>query len=948
MSSTRTNQNKDDDMIDITSLIVDCAMNHLNVQEPFICNIYRDDIHYEHHPSHELSSITMLDTVTMDNDDHDEFNLQDAMAATQLMDPKMDCCEIPVSIIAPWLVKNKDQQQQQQHQQERMISPRPKPTGLDDSMASIPWDELTILDASIICIELLTRFQAFLLGSSVGESIFTCLYAHSNVLADMHVRLTKQINTTTTTTPSSLTTTLHESIQNKLTLHDSDTPLSTISQHNVAQWCVFACTYAMVDLIESVREIILNADIYEEEDFAINTQNLLFYPSSIHTQISEQQQQNNTNTNTNNSATYSEINDNEEKLFDSLNILETAKEYLHQLSLSLNHDIENIPYISLLDNILGFGFNLLQLFPIISRLYSGPELQTTIRTLQGVIHESNEQLTDILTMVTTKIIKDDVYNLPTIKTTLQRSFDSFIIRPLVGNFPVRKISFLPPDQSISILRTITTELDTNVCKIFLLPTDTLSLGRLYRILDRLCYNNILCRSILLLNLYFDDLILGQNVLGDLISNDIWYSSGLNQMNGSSPTLTYNQQEQKQQIFTENSIIFINRLAKPIYDTFRVRFLNRHRQRTYIEMIMIPEWIKLQNEAKLFDVHYQNQLQEKQKGTVNTNHNNTTLTEPIFTRYVLLVQLRLMDRYVESGIEVGLFRNIVHDISFAYWYRDYLLSAIHSQISTMQDQQKQQPQQTKTDQIAAAATTIDTTNTFKTPKSKTGHNKKHHNNKNGKHHHSHDAGLTPAIVQQQFVKPTLSLDEYENLYELKVISLKRHLCRKISQYISLLRKVGIIKEQSAFEFTSYEQIFKKRFESFQSIEQPPLLSYEDYVVGIDSTSVSTMDLIQIVTDGYQYCRTMIDEMIHDTIEHSIDPYYVSMSINDLKSLLKVCIGNTVYVQRVRQIYDKSKMNGKGNIAGSNMNTNDEPILHAKAIFDFESHNQFCIIKVEEVN
>jgi Mak10 subunit, NatC N(alpha)-terminal acetyltransferase len=961
-----------DDMVDITTIIVDCATNDLNEQEPFLCNSNYNDDQRKHQ---QASSTSTVDTIPVDHahsSNMDEFNLQDAMAATQLMDPKMDCCEIPVSVIAPWLVLKEEKQQEpegdnkKKNNAERMIPPRPIPTGLNDPMASLPWDELTIVDASVICIELLIRFQALLSGSSVGESIFTCLYAHCNVLAEMHSRLCHNCGTTTGTPTTTAATTnsssaLQESIQ-QLTLNDSDTSPTTTSssssEHIVAQWSIFACTYAMVDLTETIREIVFNADIYEEEDFAINTHNLQFYPSSIHTKVFKKSQQqgnislgNTSNNDANNSSNETidgeDDNDDNGKLMDSLNILETAKQFLHQLSSSTQYK-NNEPYITIIDNIIGYEFNLLQLFPIIARLCSGPELHATIHTLRSVIGESMEQLSDIQTIVTAKVTKDDIYNIPTVKTILRRSFDSFIIRPLVGNFPVRKISFLPPDQSISILCTITSELDTNVCKVLLVPTNSVSIQRLYRILDRICYSNILCRSILLLNLYFDEKIVGQNVLGDLISNDIWSTVGTNLYDESSPTAFSLHQQQQQ--FTEKSIVFINRLAKPIYDTFRVRFLTRQRQRTYIEMIMIPEWIKLQQEAQLFDIHYHNQQQQQQQQQSNgpkQNGKEDIISEPIsiFTRYALMIQIRVMDRYIETGIEIGLFRNIVHDISFAYWYRDYLLSALHGQLSTI----RQQQQQSKTDRTAAVNST-DLITTVKEFKSKVGHNKKkHHNNKNGKHHHYDDSRTTvkPVTVQQlqQPPKPTMTSEDFENVYELKVVSLKRHLCRKTIQYISLLRKVGIIKEQSSFEFTSYQQIFVKRFELFRSIQQPPVLSYEDYKDGIDSTTISTLNLIQILSDGYQYCRTMIDEMITDMIDHSIDPYFVSMPITELKSLIKICIGNMVYVQRVRQLLEKSKMKYSGD--NHNSDINNEPIINANAIFDFDSHKQFCIIKVEEV-
>jgi hypothetical protein len=182
-------------------------------------------------------------------------------------------------------------------------------------------------------------------------------------------------------------------------------------------------------------------------------------------------------------------------------------------------------------------------------------------------------------------------------------------------------------------------------------------------------------------------------------------------------------------------------------------------------------------------------------------------------------------------------------------------------------------------------------------------------------------------------------DYEDMYELKVISLKRHLCRKTIQFISLLRKVGVIQEQ-IFEFTSLKRNFLKRFDIFHSIQQPPPLLFEDYMDGIDASSLSTLALIQIVSEGYKSCRVMIDEMINTLIDRDINAMYVTMSMLELRSLLKVCVGNMVYVQRLRQIFEKKY----GNASSITATT---ATINAKATFDFDSHNQFCIIKIEEV-
>jgi hypothetical protein len=487
--------------------------------------------------------------------------------------------------------------------------------------------------------------------------------------------------------------------------------------------------------------------------------------------------------------------------------------------------------------------------------------------------------------------------------------------------------------------------------------NTTTLNRIYRILDHIHDTNILCRSILLLNLYFDEKIFGQFDLRDLISWNVQeyqpHFIVTSPINDIIPPHHGNDEMSIHQQFTEDTLVFLNRLAKPVYDTMKVRFFHRHRQRAYIEIVILPEWVSLYKEAKIFDLHYSNHRQQQQLHTRRSAATSGGVNElevkdyTYFTQYVLTAQIQFMDRYLEIGMEVGLFRNIIHDITFAYWYRDYLLSALHVQLlSKINTASQQTPQPPVTTATAPTNLNIAKNNAVhketKSSSKASNRKKNHQHTKNGKHHHADEnrvvsAALSSASSTYNHTPRTMMPHMYEDMYELKVISLKRQLCRKTIQYVSLLRKVGIITEQ-IFEFTSLKRIFMKRFDIFHSIHQPPPLFFEDYIDGIDATSVSTVTLIQIVSEGYKSCRTMIDEMISDIIDHDIDSFYVTMPTLELRALMKVCVGNMVYVQRVRQLLEKTN----GNTTLSTFTS-----INAKATFDFDSHNQFCIIKVEEV-
>jgi hypothetical protein len=212
LSSTVTTTAKSEEMVDITSLIEEAASS-LTVSDPMLCK-----------PS---------------------FSLLDSMSALEIMDQKMDCCELPASTVAPHGVEISAEQ-------EKMVFPRPAPIGLQDPIQPLPWEELTLRDAAFIALEALTRLESMLSGASVVESIFTCLYTHKPVLSDMQ----QQLYPEPTAEASSET-------ENR----------GTLPQH-----IVYTASLLLVEQMETYRGIIQSADIYEEEDFTHNTYDIAIFP----------------------------------------------------------------------------------------------------------------------------------------------------------------------------------------------------------------------------------------------------------------------------------------------------------------------------------------------------------------------------------------------------------------------------------------------------------------------------------------------------------------------------------------------------------------------------------------------------------------------------------------------------------------------------------------------
>jgi hypothetical protein len=178
----------------------------------------------------------------------DNFNLQDSMAALEVMDRKMDCCEVPASQVAPFGVNASE---------DRMVFPRPSPTGLKDVIEPLPWDDLTLQDAAYITMETLVRLESLLTGASVVESTFTCLYAHRPVLEDMKLLLLPLLG---------------ESLTEQI-----PTIMKPRRRGTIAQNVVYAATLMLLELTDVVRSVILNADIYEEEDFSVSTYNIAVF-----------------------------------------------------------------------------------------------------------------------------------------------------------------------------------------------------------------------------------------------------------------------------------------------------------------------------------------------------------------------------------------------------------------------------------------------------------------------------------------------------------------------------------------------------------------------------------------------------------------------------------------------------------------------------------------------
>jgi hypothetical protein len=103
-----------------------------------------------------------------------------------------------------------------------------------------------------------------------------------------------------------------------------------------------------------------------------------------------------------------------------------------------------------------------------------------------------------------------------------------------------------------------------------------------------------------------------------------------------------------------------------------------------------------------------------------------------------------------------------------------------------------------------------------------------------------------------------------------------------------------------------------------------LFYDDFLEGSDFSKVQQNVLLTSTSECFKVSKGVVDTLLSQLSD--IDPEYLPMQEEELKRLAKVCIGNSVYVQKLRQ-----KVDATGKATG-------------ELSFDLETHNQFCTTKL----
>ena len=353
---------------------------------------------------------------------------------------------------------------------------------------------------------------------------------------------------------------------------------------------------------------------------------------------------------------------------------------------------------------------------------------------------------------------------------LLQTFDPNVNRHLLGNSPVRKVDFRTPLQSLRYLRTLFHTIDWAVCDLLLRGDN---IDRIRRMLSHVSTStdelngsvNILVRSLVVLNLYFDDLLLGRHILPLEIARHM-------HRHGVPKPITD----------TVYGIKLLERLGKPMYDTLKVLTLNRNRQRAYLEAAMFSEWGTLQQEAALVDREF---CEEFQLGGVG-GAGSTTM--PFVTNYVLGLTVGLMVHYLTLGIELDVVTGH-YDLTTTYWYLDFLLTTQLNLANGMRDSMRERralQAKIAAEGAAAAAEAAAAANNGASAKgrpsssgSKSDKGKKRGGKKSNKRGGNNSATATRKnIAATKPVEIEVTPEEKEDDLELLMLEMRRTKCRGI--------------------------------------------------------------------------------------------------------------------------------------------------------------------------
>lgn len=351
---------------------------------------------------------------------------------------------------------------------------------------------------------------------------------------------------------------------------------------------------------------------------------------------------------------------------------------------------------------------------------------------------------------------------------------------------------------------------------------------------------------------------------------------------------------------ESTVSWLARLAKPLYDTLKALCLDRHRERTWTENILLPAFGSLQTEAASIDEIFR-----------GTHCLDPSSTPAYATNYIIVQTLRLMERYVGLGIELGLYPHW-YDLSQAYWYRDFTLTALINVQSTIEKERIErkilelQIKMEHEEEEKKNAVLHQHSN-----QKKGGGGKK----KKGKKPKGLAAAHPPSAANPHSsamdVISKISEESLEDRIEFTSFTLHRSLCRGMVRLIAALRQAKMLKDPPASMtlFTTHRKRFERRFEVFGNLPQPPSLSFDDYETGSDFSAVNGRDLIASARDCFRMGKSVVDRLLDVILpcdtpaalsgieQRKDDDLFVSIRREEIMALAKVCVSNSLFLLKL---------------------------------------------------
>jgi hypothetical protein len=241
----------------------------------------------------------------------------------------------------------------------------------------------------------------------------------------------------------------------------------------------------MVEISDVVRSIVLHADIYEEEDFSVKMYGLQFFPDADGPRDCQKRWRMHFST-------------------AARNRCQTSEQFDRCIDFTLHRGVP-----------IGISQNMRVVGKVVRNTSVASDKGGT--TLGTVRQRNFDEIVDGTKSATEP--KDDTH-----LSVLSKCFDPYVYRPLVGSAPVRKVAFHTPEESIPVLSKVLSEIGWAVCDLILSASTMVQIRRMLNHVS-ISSVNILSRSLIVLNLYFDDKLLGQYSLGFLIGNEMTQMMG---------------------------------------------------------------------------------------------------------------------------------------------------------------------------------------------------------------------------------------------------------------------------------------------------------------------------------------------------------------------------------------------------------------------------------------